>query len=553
MTPLTAALANQRLGAAILDAGGRLRWSNAALRQITGFDMTASLGHPPPFLAAEADLHWPPRNVGDRAASWQGELDGRDARGGSLVLQASLSLLPPVDAGAPDWLLLCFDISQQLAYTDHLEQLLRIDPLTRLLNRETFRELTRNALYRCRASGQRVVVLFLDLDGFKTINDTHGHAAGDQLLRQIAKRLKRLAREQDAPTEIARLGGDEFAVLIAPAPDPIPAAEAFGQAVLAALAEPFPLTDAPPQRLAVSIGGALGPLKDESVSALLHRADQAMYRVKESGGHAIGIMAATPDAEPKTPRLDFAQAVREQQFQSHFQPIVELTGGILVAIEARVRWSDGSSRQFTAREVLRAAGAARAEAMLDFIVLEQAIAAIEHLSELNAPPPVAVNLSAATCLMPDFITQLDALLNPGAVDPAQLHLEIPLDAFKRAPTTMPTLIEQLHGRRIAVTVDHVDSADFRALHLDQAPVRAIKFDERLVESATGDARAVARLRAIHLAAVRRGWRVGAEGIERLEQLECLRDIGCHEGQGPLIARPRPVEELRPLVRRGRCW
>lgn len=553
---LLAALEHQNVGVLILSDSGDLHWANSAVQHITGFDLSQAGGQPLAFLPFDAGLPWQQPEVTDQSGAWQGELKCQGASGESLFVHLSLSRMPPDDTGEQRWLLLLFNLSQHLAYTDHLEQLLRIDPLTGLLNREVFRELIRNGLYRCRSSGQRLVVLFLDLDGFKSVNDVHGHAVGDQLLQKIAERLRRVVAAQVPGTEIARLGGDEFALLLAPEPDPVPNADTLCQAILAMLSEPFQVEDAPePLPLAASIGGAVGPLGRESASDLLHRADQAMYKVKQSGGHTSFIERAHSPAAPGAPSsIDVERALREKQFEAHFQPIADLIAGTLIALEARVRWRDGPEPYLTAREVLRAASAVDAEAALDFIVIDHAIDAIQQLDTMvPRPPPVNVNLSVATCLEPDFLAQLDARLAHHAFDGNRLRLEIPVNAFKTSPSTLMALTEQLRKRHIAVAVDHVDNPDLDALQFDQVPILTIKLDEQCVESVPDDARVMAQLRAIQRAATRYGLRIGAEGIQRLEQLESLREIGCHEGQGPLIARPRPLQELNLLIRKGRCW
>lgn len=252
--------------------------------------------------------------------------------------------------------------------------------------------------------------------------------------------------------------------------------------------------------------------------------------------------------------INFNHAIRCQQLETHFQPIVDLHEGAITAIEARVRWNGGVGLQFAAAGVLRAAEEAEANWLLDRTVLELVIAAAGRLTaEGVLSLPVAVNISAASCTHDESATQLEEFLARADVTPQRLRLEVPSKALSQAPVTVVPLLQRLGAKGYALTIDHVDSADFKALHVEEIAIQAVKLDEALVKQVPGDAASTGRISDICQAAHKQGLRVGSEGMVRLEQLELLRRAGCHEGQGPLISRPNPLDHLMFLLKKGRCW
>lgn len=253
--------------------------------------------------------------------------------------------------------------------------------------------------------------------------------------------------------------------------------------------------------------------------------------------------------------IDFDRAVQKQQIEAHYQPIIDLYSGVIIAIEARVRWNGGMGQHLiTARHLLLAASTVQAHWIIDRAVLERTVEAFGRLKEeIASVLPVAVNISAETCMADESVAQMENLLVRSGIRPEQLRLEFPQDAFLTASSTVVPLIQRLADRGYSIAVDHVDTADFKAAHLEDIPVHTIKLHERLVEQAPGDAANDERIRGICLAAQKRGWRVGAEGVVRLEQLKFLRQAGCHEVQGALISRPQVLGNLMFLLKKGRCW
>jgi EAL domain-containing protein (putative c-di-GMP-specific phosphodiesterase class I) len=281
-----------------------------------------------------------------------------------------------------------------------------------------------------------------------------------------------------------------------------------------------------------------------------------MYHAKRKGGHRFFIhpypKEGTDDRSMQI--INFDQAIWRQELQTHFQPIVDLHSGKITAIEARVRWDGGLNQQLTAAGVLRAAQESQAHWLIDHTVLKQAVAAMVRLTAETIPTlPMAVNITAETCADDQSAAQLEEFLVYSGVKPEQLRLEFPYETLCHSSDAIVPLLQRLAAKGFAIAIDHVDSTDFKTIHFNEMPIQIVKLDEKLVKQALEDAASMVKIRDICNIAQRQGLSVGAEGVVRLEQLELLRQIGCHEGQGPLISRPSPLDHLIFLLKKGRCW
>ena len=402
---------------------------------------------------------------------------------------------------------------------DRLERQAQSDPLTGLANRTLFLRRVEASLER--ASGM-ATVLFLDLDGFKAINDRAGHAAGDAVLVAAAGRIEASVRPGDVA---ARMGGDEFAVLLEDVDDHH--GEQVAARVLDLLAEPV-LVDGEELWVRSSVGIATAAAGSVGAGELLHRADAAMYRAKEAGKSQVRVwfpeMQGAGEGAP-TGREEVAEALRRGELVAHFQPIVSLVDGCTVAAEALVRWRHPRLGLLGAGSFLRDASGELAAA-LDREVLFQAC-----MAAADGPVPcVHVNLAGL-----EAGTVRDVLESTG-LDPARLVLELSERALAAAPA------EGLAGlRRIGVRIAF---DDFGAGHhgvelLRSRPVDMLKIARPFVDGAgrAGHERAVLAM-VVQLGAMF-GLPVVAQGVEREDQREALIELGCELGQGYLIGRPLP--------------
>lgn len=250
----------------------------------------------------------------------------------------------------------------------------------------------------------------------------------------------------------------------------------------------------------------------------------------------------------------FRNMLKNSQIRAYFQPIANLEDGTIKLIEARVRWQYSGGEVASAREVLKNIATIKKEGTLDFLVLELAQKTLHELNEnFAADIRIAVNFSAATCLSDDFIERLRQFIQDKDLPAFRFRLDIPQQVFSDSHQRVKNLIENLTDRGFEVAIDHVLSTAKMNTFLPTLPVSLIKLDERLVSLLPENKDACNTVMEIMAAATRLGFFMGAEGISRQDQLTWLRQIGCREGQGMLISKPRPLWELMPLLKKGRCW
>lgn len=421
------------------------------------------------------------------------------------------------------------------------------DPLTGLANRALFRERLVLALDAHRHHGKSLAVLFADLDDFKLINDSFGHAMGDRVLRAIAERLQGCVSAEDL---VARLGGDEFAVLL----DHRPAdAEPAGHRILATLREPF-LIDG--HRIAV--GASIGLVVPEpgeplSADALLRRADAAMYSSKRRGKGSLARYAGTADGSPNAdlPHL-LAQALvaggrpAAAGFEVYYQPIVRLSDGATVAVEALARWTLPAGGAVHPDVFVTVAERTGQVAAIDNFVLDQACADGSRLALVYGRPiDVHVNVSAARLGQPGLEEAVRAALARHNLPPSRLIIEITethrigdLPAAAAAATRLRAL-----GPRIAL--DDFGSGFNALAQLHSLPVDIVKLDSTLTDVDVAPDRAGALCRSVLAICTELNITVVAEGIETLARAAGLSALGCPLGQGYLFGQPGPLHRLKP--------
>jgi diguanylate cyclase (GGDEF)-like protein len=421
------------------------------------------------------------------------------------------------------------------------------DPLTDLPNRELFRERVEYALSRLSRRQGAVGVLLIDLDGFKDINDSLGHSVGDDLLREIGRRLRTVARPLDT---VARLGGDEFAIILEDEGDG-GAAEHVAGAVLDVLPEPLTLAG---RSLSVtaSVGVALvAPGSGDGVGEMLRNADLAMYRAKKAGkGRAVFF---EPDWHAESvARLEFEadlrHSVERQDFELHYQPISDLATGRIVGTEALVRWFHHGRGSVPPTEFIPVAEETGLIRPLGAWVLDEAVRQTREWQRSSpdyAEMTVAVNVSVEQ-LHPDFVAELAAILERHAFQASCLTLEITESVVAEEETAMTHVLHEVSGLGVKVAVDDFGTG-YSALHrLRQFPFDELKIDRSFVHQ-LGDRAADPLVTAMIALGHGLGLRVVAEGIETPHQLRFLAEHRCDHGQGYLVSRPLPPERLYEVL------
>jgi diguanylate cyclase (GGDEF)-like protein len=422
------------------------------------------------------------------------------------------------------------------------------DPLTSLPNRALFLDRLRGALDRSRRTGAPVAVLFLDVDGFKEINDSLGHGAGDRLLMVLAERFRGMLRPMDT---VARFGGDEFTFLFE-------GLDSEGEATLVAQrishSAGLPITLAGHQRsISISIGVALVTDPEEEIDDIIRQADTAMYRAKESGGDGFevfeDVMARLPGPRTHLER-ELRLAVEREQLRVHYQPRVSFqneTG--LEGFEALVRWEHPDLGLIEPIEFMSIAEETGLIVPIGEWVLMEALDQVERWRESRPNVTISVNLSARQLGESDLVERLGAAIRDGGHDPRVLCLEVAEGAVEAAPELAKRQLAALNELGITLAIDDFGTGTSSTMTLAELPVHILKIDTTLVsrlgrEDGNGDVDAVGD--AVELGHTL-GLKVVAEGVETDAQLIQLRDLGCDGAQGYLFSQPMPEEGVYSLL------
>jgi len=465
-----------------------------------------------------------------------------------------VTAIPVLFDGEPAVQLLLRDVTRRHRARDDMRRFGRelarmalYDSLTGLPNRNLFRDRLDHALERADRGGHQVAILFLDLDGFKKVNDTFGHPAGDLLLSSVARRLRSCFRDEDT---VARFGGDEFAALVEDIRDVDEALVAAGRLVQA-FDEPFEVRG---HRIdvAASIGIACALPEEVSGDDLLRYSDVAMYRAKERPGTGYHVFRPGRDAlsaERLRREEELRRALERDELVIHYQPVVSLEDGAVVGAEALVRWSHPER------------GLLRPEAFLDLAeetglimpigerVVERGLADAASWIEAGVPPEgfrLAVNLSLRQFRQPDLADVLAGALERSGTPPSALRLEVGESAIMQGLDR----VEGLRELGVGVVVDDFGTGYSSMESLRHLRVEALKIDPTFVTTAAEDPADEAIVRAIVLVARGLGLGVMAGGIEREAQRSLLVELGCPVGQGRLFSPAVPADDLRAMLVRG---
>jgi len=421
------------------------------------------------------------------------------------------------------------------------------DPLTGLPNRSLLLDRVANALTRRRPPGNAVVLLFLDLDDFKRVNDSLGHSAGDQVLIALAERLRSSIRAGDS---VAHFGGDEFAILLE-ASD-ADEAKMAAERILSDLSKPFAL-EGREVRFTASIGIALEPSSDGRPEELMRNAFTALHAAKERGKGQVAIFEQSMHSTALS-RLDLENelrhAVEHKGLEVYFQPLLDLEDLSVHGFEALVRWNHPERGVVAAVSFVPLAEEAGLQPEIDRMVLQQTCAKVKELnSGIFAANPVAahVNLSPNTIREPDFVANLASDLVNSGLEPEQLVLEITEGVMMHDVEQAARKLRAIKSLGVRLALDDFGTGYSSLSYLRSFPVDVVKIDKIFVDEIEHDRGASALVQAILSLGLGLTFEVVAEGIETQEQLESLLDLGCQYGQGYLLARPLSVPQLNVFL------
>ena len=421
------------------------------------------------------------------------------------------------------------------------------DALTRLPNRSLLEDRIAQAITAAGRSGKRFALMFLDLDRFKTINDSLGHHYGDKLLQEVAGRLTACLRAEDT---VARLGGDEFVVLLAEIGTPTGAGTA-AQKLLDALALPMDI-EGQQQSVSGSIGISIFPEDGTTLRELMSNADSAMYHAKKVGRGNHQFFAPEMNAAAGA-RLQLEQSLRRalerKEFELHYQPKVDVASGQVVAMEALVRWRCPQRGLVPPNEFISVAEEIGLIIPLGAWVLRTACEQNQAWQNAGlARLRVAVNLSAYQFRQKDLPELVAAVLHDTGMGGEYLELEVTESVVMHNPKDAVRILEQLSGQGIHISVDDFGTGYSSLSYLKQFRLDTLKIDRSFVRDINSDADDAAIVRSVIALAHSLRLQVIAEGVETAEQLEYLRALGCDQYQGYLRSKPVPAVEFEAMLR-----
>ena len=533
------------------DAKGRITAVNPAFTRITGYGLNEVIGRSPAML--KSGRHDNGFYAGlwaalDRDGHWEGEIWNRRRNGELYPQWLSISAVRNQGGEIAEYVALFNDITERKQHEDAIWRQANFDALTGLANRNLLADRLERALVQARRSGRKVGLVFLDLDGFKWINDTLGHDSGDALLIEVAERLRTCVREQDTA---ARLGGDEFTVVIhdlLETADMLPVAEKLVEV----LHQPFRLGGGQ-QQLSGSLGITVFPDDGEDVQTLLKNADIAMYKAKQAGKNRYQFYARhmQVDAQARVQiEADLRLALADHAFELLYQPIVDTDSGELVGAEALIRWQHPERGVISPLDFVPVAEDCGLIVPIGEWVLREAARQWREWRDQGLPAlRLSVNVSGVQ-FRDDKLCRLVAdILATYRVDPGCLVLEITESVLMDGSTAAEARLREIKALGVGYSLDDFGTGYSSLSYLKRFPVDIVKIDRSFVNDCPDDRNDAHLVEAIINMAHSLDLRVTAEGVETDEQAEFLHDLGCDYLQGFLIGRPLPARAFAVLIER----
>jgi diguanylate cyclase (GGDEF)-like protein/PAS domain S-box-containing protein len=444
------------------------------------------------------------------------------------------------------------DVTERKNLEEELAHQAFHDSLTGLSNRAVFRDRLDHALSRSLRHEQSLAVLLLDLDSFKTVNDSLGHDVGDELLVAVGARIGRCARSSDT---VARLGGDEFVVLLEEDVDET-RSRSVATRMLNVLAAPFDVSDRE-VFIGASVGIAVSDGGSVDADELIRNADTAMYAAKAAGRGRYEIFQPAMHVralERFEVQADLRRALDRTEFRLQYQPIVDFATGAIQGVEALIRWMHPSRGLLPPGDFIEAAEETGLIVPMGMWVLDEACRQTAAWRDEHPQASglwVSVNLSTRQLLEPDLVARVREVLERSGLDPSALVLEITEGSLLQGVGETVEKLRDLKALGIRLAIDDFGTGSSSLGHLRRFPIDVLKIDKSFVdEVATSGSEGPALVRAIVDLAKTLQLETVAEGIEEIEQLTELRSAGCLSGQGFLFARPLQPDAIGPLLQRG---
>ena len=538
-----------REGILITDADTRIIQVNVAFTRITGYAEDDVIGRSPSVLksgrqdqAFYARMWQSIKTVGH----WEGEIWNRRKSGEVYAELLSISAVHDAHNKIQNYVGLFTDISSQKAHEQELEHIARYDVLTALPNRALLADRLQQEMAHCLRQRKQLAVVFIDLDGFKQVNDQHGHNIGDEVLIGLAQRMKAALREGDT---LSRIGGDEFVAVLTALDHPRDC-ELVLTRLLEAAAQTMVINGAEIQ-VSASIGVTLFPQDAGEPDLLMRHADHAMYQAKQAGKNRYHYFDVKDDTDVKTHRETIHQiqsALERGEFVLHYQPKVNLKSGAVMGMEALIRWQHPVRGLLAPGEFLPAIEGHPISLLVGEWVLRTALAQMDQWRQSGLDLPVSVNVGGLQLLHPHFVAILLELLAlyPG-VAPQNLELEILETSALHDIEEVSRVMHACSKLGVRFALDDFGTGYSSLTYLKRLPAQTLKIDQSFVRDMLGDPDDAAIVEGIIGLTVAFRRSVIAEGVETMGHGAMLLSLGCFQAQGYGVARPMPAQEVAPWI------
>jgi diguanylate cyclase (GGDEF)-like protein/PAS domain S-box-containing protein len=519
---------------------------NAAFTRITGYSRDDVMGQNPRILSSGRhgpDYYETMWRCLTEQGYWLGEVWNRRKDGQVFAEMQTISTVRDAQGKVQHYVSLFSDITERKEHENQLEHIAHFDALTHLPNRVLLSDRLQQAMVQAQRRGQQLAVAYLDLDGFKTINDHHGHAAGDQVLIALALRMKEVLREGDT---LARIGGDEFVAVLIDLEDASACLPLLTR-LLAAAAQPVLVNDDSLQ-VSASLGVTFYPqVHDMDADQLLRQADQSMYQAKVAGKNRYHVFDAVQDSSIRTHHESLERirlALQQQEFVLHYQPKVNMRSGKVVGAEALIRWQHPENGLLAPAAFLPVIENHPLAVSVGEWVIDQALTqmALWHAAGLHVP--VSVNIGAYQLQQANFVESLQAILAAHPqVQPNWLELEVLETSALEDIAQVSQVIEDCAHFGVTFALDDFGTGYSSLTYLKRLRVTLLKIDQSFVRDMLDDPDDLAILQGVIGLAEAFKRDVIAEGVETVAHGTLLLQLGCELAQGYGIARPMPADQL----------
>jgi len=548
------AFSNVSEAIALTDAKGNIIDINPAFSKITGYTREEAIGHNPRVLksgrhdAAFYKTMWDSILGKDK---WRGEIWNRKKNGEVYPEILSITAIRSDDNEITNFVAVFSDISHLKLQEERLAHLAFYDELTKLPNRALFTDRLNHAMAQVQRSNTFMAVCFLDLDGFKFINDTYGHDVGNHCLIEMTSRLKSILREGDT---VARIGGDEFVLLLVDLKEEEEYKFALNR-LLKVISQPLKV-DKNTVKVTASIGVTLYPHDNQDADTLLRNADQAMYQAKQEGKNRYNLF------DPKHNLIAFEQnkkiaslieAFERNEFVLHFQPKVEFDTGKVVGAEALIRWQHPEIGIIPPNKFLPLIENHRLIVDIGHWVLTQALSQLSAWQEQGLNIQVSVNVAGLQLQDSHFVENLEKLIAKyPSVNPKQLELEVLETTALEDIVNISHIIEECHQIGVTMALDDFGTGYSSLTYLKQLPAKTLKIDMSFIRDMLDNPGSLAIVHGILGLTTAFQKQSVAEGVETIDHGVVLMKLGCQFAQGYAISKPLPAEELLSWINKWQC-